>query len=446
MKLNIRKPVLSSLLIAAATTVLFVASCSEDDDTVVVNPPSIDSDSPATGIWTGTITSVSPNNPQDYDMTLVMFMPPGSGEGGAMAIVYDPDTGEGVRLLDGGFVLGEDSKSVQDACPDPAYQDLVVGTGGYPIREFNFITHSAGGESKTAKYCFALNGNTLTGTVNIDDLGAFTAELVYSTDNSINSDHETIGEKVWVDSKYYWSRDTSNLPLTVVGTKQAFGTALIPGMKTTIRSIDGAITFEAKDTDTSSCGSYVDKNSGERQPAIITDVVDHNIFIIGPFPERNALSDSVILVDRSCDPDVDDNLVGHTYNGMGFITRDADGQEIFVTVITSFGLYNWPPLFVIDEVTGLCVIDPATWVIDPATWVIDPDRLIDPDSDQCVIDADTGECLGLCEIDPATGQCAGDCEIDPVTLECTGECLADDPEALSPSKALYNVFEVEVAE
>ena len=425
MKLNIRKPVLSSLLIAAATA-LIVASCSEDDGGVVVNPPGLDSDSPATGIWTGTLTSVSPNNPQDFDMTLVMFMPPGSGEGGAIGVVYDPDTGDGVRLLDGGYVKGEDSISLQDACPDPDYQDLVVGTGGYPVREFNFITHSAGGESKTAKYCFALQGNVLTGTVNIDDLGAFTARLVYSVDNLIDSNLETVGDKTWVDSKYYWSRDTSNLPNpTVVGNVEAYGTALIPGMKTAIRPIDGAITFEAKDTDTSSCGSYADKSSGELQPGIVTDVAGHNLFIIGPFPERASLSDSVILVDRGCDPDVDDNLVGHTYNGMGFITRDADGQEKFVTVITSFGLYNWPPLFVLNP-DGSCVIDPATWVIDP-------DRMIVPGSDECVIDPDTGECAGLCLIDTTTGECAG-------------ECLADDPEALSPSKALYNVFEVEVAE
>ena len=444
MKLNSRKSIFSSLLIAAAAAALIVASCSEDDDGggVVVNPPGLDSDSPATGIWTGSLTSVSPNFPQDYDMTLVMFMPPGSGEGGAMAIVYDPETGEGVRLLDGGYVKGEDSRSLQDACADPAYQDLVIGTGSYPVREFSFITHSAGGESKTAKYCLALNGNILTGTVNIDDLGAFTARLVYSADNLIDSNLASIGDKTWVDNEYYWSRDTSNLSQTVVGGDVVYGTALIPGMRTTIRSVDGGITFEAKDTDTSSCGSYIDKSSGELQPGIVTDVADHNIFIIGPFPERASLSETNILVDRGCDPDVDDENVGHLYNGMGFITKDAEGQDRFVTLITSFGEYNWPPLFVLNP-DGTCVIDPATWVIDPATWEIDPSREIDPDSDECVIDPVTLECLGLCKIDPVSGQCAGVCVEDPVTLVCAGECLLDDPEALSPSKALYNVFEVD---
>jgi hypothetical protein len=303
-------------------------------------------------------------------MTLVMFMPPGSGEGGAIGVVYDPDTGEGVRLLDGGYVKGEDSISLQDACPDPDYQDLVVGTGGFPVREFSFITHSAGGESKTAKYCFALQGNVLTGTVSIDDLGAFTARLVYSADNLIDSNLETIGEKNWVDSEYGWSRDTSDLPVTAIpgAPDPAYGTALIPGMKTAIRSIDGAITFQAKNIDSpdpSSCGSYVDKSSGELQPGIVTDIADHNLFILGPFPERASLSESIILVDRGCDPDVDDKSVGHTYNGMGFITRDADGQEKFVTVITSFGEYDWPPLYSIDPVTGEETGDPPV-VLSPS--------------------------------------------------------------------------------
>jgi hypothetical protein len=206
-------------------------------------------------------------------------------------------------------------------------------------------------------------------------------------------------------------------------------------MKTTIQSIDGAITFEAKDTDTSSCGSYIDKNSGERQPGIVTDVVGHNIFILGPFPERASLSETNILIDRGCDPDVDDENVGHLYNGMGFITKDADGEDRLVTLMTSFGEYNWPPLFVLNP-DGSCVIDPATWVIDPS-------REIDPDSDECVIDPDTGDCLGLCKIDPETGECDGDCVWDTERNECAGECLLDDPEALSPSKALYNVFEVD---
>jgi hypothetical protein len=343
--------------LAIATATLFVAGCS-DDDAAIIYPPGLDSDSPATGIWQGTLTDISPNDPQDYDMVLVMYMPPGSGEGGAMGIVYDPDTGEGVRLLDGGYVKGEDSRSLQDACADPDYQDLVVGTGSYPVREFNFITHSAGGESKTAKYCFALQGNVLTGTVNIDDLGAFAARLVYSSDNAINSDLDSLGDKTWVDHKYAWSRDTSNLPNpTVVGNVTAYGTALIPGMNTVITPINQTITFEANDTDFSICSSGISSKIKD-SPGWITDVADHNLFILGPFPEQSALSESVLLIE-GCDPDVDGNPVDHIYNGMGFITRDADGQERLVTLITSFGEYDWPPLVTIDPTDPPVPLSPS---------------------------------------------------------------------------------------
>ena len=316
---NVSKLLLPAMLVAPG--ILFFAGCSSDDDPAV---PAVVAPATGQGIWEGTMVSNQATSTDTYDLALVFYTPPSGTANDAlvMGVITDPDTDQGVSIFDGNYA--SDGVDPADACDD-ATQDIVAGTAGNELRDFDFIDGSAGGPLQRGKFCLALDGNTLTGTVAYEEGGSFNVELQYTlADNVIDSNLDSLANKTWTDNEFGWSADTTDSTRLIQP-----GTATNPGMSAVVNSVDQTFTATALD------GASTCTGTGK-----ISDVAGNNIFLLGPIPILPQGVDSIIV--ENCSPAVDTLDVDGSYNGLGVLVKDDDGSDMFVTILTSYGAVNLP--------------------------------------------------------------------------------------------------------
>lgn len=164
---------------------LLITACSSDDNTVAES--ATDPDTPAdpvepppdptvtaplnlAGIWEGTLTT----DTLTLDVAMAFLFPDGATEGRVMGIAVD-QTQQPYIMFDSGY------QDVSNFNWDYEYVIGRFGAQGTSLKSFlfedNFVGNLSGG------FELSLDGNTLSGNANFDELGEFVVELEYSLQN-----------------------------------------------------------------------------------------------------------------------------------------------------------------------------------------------------------------------------------------------------------------------
>jgi hypothetical protein len=196
------KPVLPAVMLISAAG--FIAGCSSSsDDTSSGDTPA----APAvplvgiTGIWTGTFSWETPQQPlKEYDVTMMFHHAEGEPEGEAVGLALG-DGPDDINLphflFEGGYVYSDDpieSDPAKDnsttACEGGVWAVGRFGQQGTFVQEFSYVTGSAGGPDQRGAACLYLEDTDgdgyfteLNGEISFEEAGKFNVALTYSEDN-----------------------------------------------------------------------------------------------------------------------------------------------------------------------------------------------------------------------------------------------------------------------
>ena len=297
---------------------LLITACSSDDNTVAesatdpdtptdpVEPPpepTVTAPLNLAGIWEGTMTS----DERTLDIAMAFYFHDGATEGRVMGIAVD-QTEQPYIMFDSGY------QDVSNYNWDYEYVIGRFGAQGSSLKSYLFeddlISNLSGG------FELSLDGNTLSGNANFDELGEFVVELDYSLQN-LNDATLTDLTGTWLDADPDNGWDSASTTTTL------------------LFASDGTL-----DTGSGSDSGCV--ASGQVQ-----DVTGFSIFLFG-----NPDSDNKSYITLSgCDIRTWPNgtaIVDGAYDGMGVLLED-DSSNMTLVVMLSSTLEKKPSMAIFNE-------------------------------------------------------------------------------------------------
>lgn len=300
--MNYSRSISIGLTLVPLVAVIFTDGCSSDEPAVIIDdnpaPPTVTAPDDLSGIWEGTLA----RDASTYDVALVFQTPDGAAEGRVMGIAVHQVTEVPYILIDAGY------QAVTNA--NLGYDYLVGqdGSQGTFMKFFEFDKNLVGAKRGSIK--LDKSGNTLTGTMQLEDLGDFATSLDYSLQNARTTAlADLIGS--WSDASNGWDDTAIGTTLTVAA--------------------NGTMTAQA--TGASTCAGT----------GPTTDVADYNIYLFGNPDQDN----KTVITLTGCGTRVwpsGPSTVDAVYDGMATIVEDDNGTDILVLLMTETGTESVPAL------------------------------------------------------------------------------------------------------